>query len=95
MSKWIEFVKQVQQQQGCSYKEALTIASPLWKQQGCGGISTSMTPKMKNYLENNIDKWNTQPKTQPVLTNTFKDVDLNNIRKDTAAGMKMALKYIV
>jgi len=30
-SDWVHFVKKVQRDNGCSYKEAMEIASPLWR----------------------------------------------------------------
>ena len=36
MSTWQEFVKEVRQREGVSYKEALKIASPLWKAKKAG-----------------------------------------------------------
>jgi hypothetical protein len=54
MSKWIQFVKSVQADQGVSYKEAMQLAKPLYKKQS-GGNLRSTVRKARNTV-NRVEK---------------------------------------
>ena len=52
MGAWHDFVKEVQEKEGCSYKEALQKASPLWKAKKAGksaenDVAEAVKPKKR------------------------------------------------
>jgi hypothetical protein len=57
---WREFVKQVYETHGCSYKDAMKIASAEWKQKK-GGAVWKLTPEQKQrYIEDKKENRNMQ-----------------------------------
>jgi hypothetical protein len=56
MNSWISYVKQVQKQHNCSYKEALIIASKTYKKGGSLKAFTNAFKKMGNDLRKGGEK---------------------------------------
>lgn len=71
MNDWIKFVKQVQKENNCSYKEALQIASKLYKKEG-GSLKnfTRAFDKMGKKLNRGFNKFG--EKLNPFNDDKFK-----------------------
>lgn len=53
MSNWVKFVKQIQKELNCTYKEALIEASKRWKKEGAGAkqVVQKVVSKVKHRVE--------------------------------------------
>ena len=64
MATWNEFVKEVQKREGCTYKEALKLASPLWKAKKAGKKAEPEPAPKKTRKRKKVQKTKPQPAEQ-------------------------------
>ena len=81
-STWFEFVRKIRVERGISYKEALKVASPLWKAQK--KTPTRKTKKKKTY--NPPEDVEDFPKHKPKPKDTLQKIPVTTATRVTDVG---------
>ena len=82
MAAWHDFVKKIRAEKGISYKEALKVASPLWKAQKNGGkIAKKVSFKDEAEVKPAKKKKRARKKSKKVVPQPSEDVDFPKVKQ--------------